>query len=246
VATQGQIGKPPIGAIHYGGSLNPKSGRIGPKPKQGAQFRTLRRYEAIVRLENAGFTPQAIAPMLGISVARLKYIIQHPDYLNTRIKITHGIILDSEGSVAQILSQRREMLTQMLPAALQILANELQSQGTTLAERKHKTALAQDILDREGLFAKISKTEIKPVDAWDYEEADKTSRELLNVIKGVAAPLSGAHSVLAMEANKEFSNSHTLSAIDQQKALDTLEEASRTEEFERTLLEALPVDGTVN
>jgi hypothetical protein len=138
-----------------------------------------------------------------------------------------------------IKSQRREMLTQMLPAALQVLANEIQSQGTTLAERKHKVALAQDILDREGQFAKISKTEVKPVDMFDFEKADEASRSIINAIRSAAPPTHGEHTFAAVLANKEFSNSHTLSAVDQEEALAQLESDAE-------LLDSLPTDGTVN
>jgi hypothetical protein len=47
-------------------------------------------------------------------------------------------------------------------------------------------------------------------------------------------------------ANTEFSNSHTLSAIDQEAALKSLEDAAETGEFDAQLLEILPTDGTVN
>lgn len=228
-----------FGHLHYGGSINPKSGRLGSKPALKNAFKKLQRLEKIVRLEAAGFGEGAIASMLCISVPRLRYIKKSPDYLNARIKITHGIIVDMDSNLDMIKSQRREMLTQMLPAALQVLVNEIQSQGTTLAERKHKVALAQDILDREGQFAKISKTEIKPVDMFDFEKADEASRSIINAIRSAAPPTHGEHTFAAVLANKEFSNSHTLSAVDQEAALAQLE-------LDAALLESLPTDGTVN
>ena len=236
-----------FGHLHYGGSLNPKTGRLGSKPAQKNMFKKLQRLEKIVRLEAAGFGEVAIASMLCVSTQRLRYIKKSADYLNARIKITHGIIIDMDSNLEMIKSQRREMLTQMLPAALQVLANEVQSQGTTLAERKHKVALAQDILDREGSFAKISKTEVKPVDMFDFEKADEASRSIISTIRGTAPPLGGSeHSAVAVAANTEFSNSHTLSAIDQEAALKSLEDAAETGEFDAQLLEILPTDGTVN
>jgi hypothetical protein len=194
-----------------------------------------------VRLENAGFTPQQIAPMLGVSIPRIKSILQTPAYLNARIKITHGIIVDHDASLAEIKSQRREMLTQMLPAAFQVLANELLSSGVTIAERKHKVAVAQDLLDREGSLAKISRAEVKPVDQFDFEKADAASAALLHTIRGIApAPTQISEDVAAaLAANLKFANSHTLSAIDQQSALDKLEaEASK---LSAEVLEAMMV-----
>lgn len=232
--------------LHFGGSINSKTGLLVSKPALGNTFRKLQRLEKIVRLENAGcFSENAVASMLCISLSRLKRIKKTPEYLTARVRITHGIIMDNDASLDMIKAQRREMLTQMLPAALQVLANEIQSQGNTLAERKHKVALAQDILDREGLFAKISKTEVKPVDSFDFERADEASRSIINTIRGIApAPFgTSEHSVSAVKANTEFSNSHTLSAVDQEAALKHLEEVAAAD---AQLLELLPTDGTVN
>jgi hypothetical protein len=238
--------------LHYGGSFSPKTGRIGNKPTTGQQFKTRRRYDLIARMENAGIPLAAIATMLTISVPRLKFLMKNPDYLLVRMAVTHGIVVDFEAQAAVIREQRKEMLTALLPQSLQVIANELQRQPANLAERKHQAALAQDLMDREGTFAKVSRTEIKPVENFDFEKADGASRSIINAIRGVAPPaLAGAvgagklgigstHSKEALEANAEFSNSQTLSAVDQQKALEILEEAATSGELSESLLEALP------
>lgn len=236
--------------LHYGGVAGPKSKMMGSKPEANRTFKYQKRLELMVRMENAGVGEAATAAMIGISVPRLRHLKKTKDYLSARIQITHGIIVDYDKNLALIKAQRKEMLTQMLPPALQVIANELSSPAVSLAERKHKTAVAQDLLDREGTFAKISKTEIKPVDHFSFEEADKASASAIAAIRGVAAPpsvairglaapVSGAstadaksiidaefttHSVEAVEANEAFSNSHTLSATDQQLAMEKLEE----------------------
>lgn len=216
----------PLGHLHYGGSFNTKSGNVGSRPRAKKTFRTQRRFELMVRLENAQIPAAAAATMLGISLPRLNQIKRLPDYLIARMKITHGIIVDHDASLSQVKEQRKEMLTQMLPAALQIIKNQIEniSGGSTLAERKHQAALAQDLLDREGTFAKVSRTELKPVDHFDFESADAASRSIIHAIRTIAPPSEAAtHSAKAVAANNEFSNSHTLSAVDQQAALDALE-----------------------
>lgn len=234
--------------LHYGGSLNPKTGKLGPKPEAGRTFRVQKRYELMARLENAGIGEGAASAMLGISVARLRYLKKSSDYQVARIKITHGIIIDHEKNLALIKEQRKEILTQMLPPALQVIANELTAPAVSLAERKHKSAIALELLDREGTFAKVSRTEVKPVDHFSFEEADEASKEAIHAIRSVAAaPIKGVldtiensaiHSEAAVEANEAFSNSHTLSATDQELALAKLEE-------EAAMLE-LPLSGTIN
>lgn len=235
--------------LHYGGSLSRKTGRLGAKPAAQAQFKSQKRLETIVRLENAAIPESACAAMLCISVPRLRTIKKSPEYLAARIRITHGIILDHDSQIETIKSQRKEMLTQLLPPALQILANELSQPAHTLAERKHQAAIAQDLLDREGTFAKISKTEIKPVDAFDFEKADTASASVINTLKSAVSQqrlsasasstvdTHSAHTADAVAANDEFSRSHTLSAVDQQAALDALEESADPAD----LLEFMPL-----
>lgn len=221
--------------LHYGGSLT-ATNRLGVKPQKDADFRKQKRLETIIRLENAAMPQQAIAAMFCISIHRLRRIKESPEYLIARMKITHGIIVEHQASIEQIREQRKEMLTQLLPPALQVLANELQTAGGTLAERKLKTEIARDILDREGTFAKVSRTEIKPVENFDFEKADAASAEIMRALKAAALP---THSSETIEANIAFSNSRTLSAVDQQEALASLESAAE-------LLEEMPVKDTVN
>lgn len=231
--------------LHYGGSLNPRTSALGPKPQLGVTFRKQKRFETIIRLENAGLGEQAISAMLCISVNRLRYLKKDPDYLSARIRITHGIITDHEASLAQVKEQRKEILTQSLPAALQVLANELLAPAITLAERKHKVEVARDLLDREGTFAKVSRTEVKPVDHFDFEEADKASSSVISAIRGVAAPAlkqSSADRASEIETTiataASFASGETIDASAQQAALDRLE--AEAVENAPELLEFLP------
>lgn len=226
--------------LHYGGSISIKTGRLGAKTAAAATFRKVKRLELMVRLENAGIPDTAAAAMLVISVPRLRHIKKSPEYLQARMKITHGLVIDYDGSLAQIKSQRREMLTQMLPHALQVLANEIQRPAISLAERKHQTAIAQDIMDREGLFAKISKTEIKPVDEFTSDAMDAESAKLISIAKKYAPTADQSDSVrAAIESNIEFANGRTINSVEQQKALTDLE-------AEAALLDKLPADAAVN
>lgn len=215
-----------IGHAHFGGNLRTQNGRTvaGSKTGVGAgkTFRQQRRFEMIVRMENAQLPHAFIASSLCISKNRLTYIMKSPEYLNTRIAITHGIILDHESKLALIKEQRRDFMMQLLPPAWQAIANTLQRPATTIAEHKLQISVAQDILDREGTFAKISRTEIKPVDNFDYDSADKVSASTLSAIKGIFAPPADKVTA-ALTANQQFSRSNTISHVDQQEALKQLE-----------------------
>ncbi len=244
-----------LNTLHYGGSLNMKNGRLSAKPKAGTIYRKQARMELAVRLENAGLGEAAAAAMLCISVPRLRFMKKSPEYHIARMRITHGIIVDTDSRMDLIKAQRKEYLTASLPPALQVLANIMQSPDNSLAAMKLKANVAQDLLDREGTFAKISRTEIKPVEAFDFENVDEHSRAIINTIRNVApvpASRSGVlassetdefttHTTDAVEANEAFSNSHTMSQTDQERALEKLEaEAAAMERFDRLGEAALP------
>jgi len=217
-----------VSPLHYGGTLTGKKGVLGRSPNKGGHFKVRRRHETIARLENAGFTKPQIAPMIGISTNKLTHIMNSADYLIVRIAITHGVVVDHTAQLATIKAQRKEMMTQLLPQGLQAIANILQSNATTIADKKLQVAVAQDLFDREGTFAKISRTEVKAVDEFDFHAADKASDSLINILRATSAPkvrvdagnltagnvttidekLDGSqHTLEAIEANKEFSNS---------------------------------------
>ena len=230
--------------LHYGGSLRAGGASstpgISPSPvprKRGApnrntSFQAQKRFELMARLENAALPEAAIAPMLNISVARLRYLKKMPEYLIVRMRITHGIILDQDAKIAEIKEQRKELLVQLLPPALQTLANTLLSQPSNYAERKLQIDVAKDVLDRSDIFAKVSRTELKPVSFFDFEKTDKDSEDVIKVLKSASAhDLVGESSCEAsrvegilLDSESFSSQSESLSEEDQQEALKSLEE----------------------
>lgn len=216
--------------LQYGGSAQQgKNGkyRLSPLISKGQSFKKTRRLENIVRMENAGLPERAIATMLVISVPRLRSIKKSPEYLAVRLQLTHGIILDNDQQLAQIKEQRREMLTQLLPPALQAVAAILTSTPTNVAEKKLQVSVAQDLMDREGMFAKISRTEVKPVSFFDFETTDQEATSILHALRGASKPpaLSSATEEYEdlTETSAAFSNSSAISAIDQDAAMQQLE-----------------------
>ena len=225
-----------MSSLHYGGSqraansstpgLSPAPARTPGRPSQNTSFAAQKRFEMISRMENAAIPEGAIAPMLGISVARLRYLKKLPEYLIVRMRVTHGIILDHDQKVAEIRSQRKEILVNLLPAALQAVANTLLTQANTYADRKLQLDVAKDVLDRSDYFAKVSRTELKPVSFFDFEKSDQESANVMKTLKAVGrAPELDAAALKDIQAsNTEFSaGSKNLCAEDQQAALDDLE-----------------------
>jgi hypothetical protein len=183
----------------------------------------------MVRLENAGIPESAMGAMLGISVNRVRHIKKSVEYLAARIKITTGLIVDQDGALADIREQRKEMLTRMLPSALQVIANAVSTPALTLGERRFQHEVARDILDREGTFAKIAKSEVTTAPSFDWSIHEKTSIEILSVAASGSTPrrvgeAEGAvRRVSALQSIIDgFRNSKSLSAEQQQEALESL------------------------
>src|SRR3974390_1084851 len=171
----------------------------------------------------------AIAPMLNISVSRLRYLKKTPEYLIVRMRITHGIILDQDAKIAEIKEQRKELLVKLLPPSHQNHENTLLSQPSNYAERKLQVDVAKDVLDRSDIFAKVSRTEVKPVSFFDFEKTDKDSAEIMAVLKAAAQPLASISSAEGLEGilldSAAFQDqSAGLSESDQQLALKSLED----------------------
>jgi len=98
--------------------------------------------------------------------------------------ITHGLIIDQEGALAQIKEQRKEMLTQLLPPALRVIANAVQQPPTTPVERIFQVKVAQDLLDREGTYARISRSEIRTETTFDWHSTEYSAREAISIVRG--------------------------------------------------------------
>jgi hypothetical protein len=153
--------------------------------------------------------------MLAISVPRLRTIKRSSDYLKARVAITHGIILDTESQLADIKEQRKEILTQMLPPALRVIANAVNQPPTSFPERVLQVKVAQDILDREGTFAKISRSEIRPAEGFNWASSEHSAREVISVIRGVRTSRE------AVELNSSEQSLETARLIEITKAFAT-------------------------
>jgi hypothetical protein len=215
--------------LHYGGSPVATNGFIGCKPQKGRTFRQQKRLELMVQMENAQIPEHMAAAMLGISLTRLKGVKKSLDYLKARMQLTLGIVVDHGQRLETIKEQRKEVLTQMLPQALQVIAHVVSKPTATLTvpEQKLQVAVAQDLLDREGSLAKVSKTEVKQVDRFDWNHIDQAGRSIIDVIRGAAQQNMGAGRASQVQdvinLSHDFSNSRTLNVAEQQAALDELE-----------------------
>lgn len=214
--------------LHYGGTPTKTNGGIGCKPATARTFRQQQRYELMVKMETSQIPDHMAAPMLGISLTRYKQIKKSFEYLKVRMELTLGIIVDKGQRLEVVREQRKEVLTQMLPDALKVIAHVV-SQPTpllSLQDKKLQVAVAQDLLDREGSLAKVSKSEIRQVDEFNWKSLDDSNKSVFDVIRGAAQKnmqINASRIQDTINLSADFSNSKTIDVKEQQAALSELE-----------------------
>jgi hypothetical protein len=197
---------------------------------KGKKFADMARLEKLCRIDMAIATSGVVVPdsdialMLGRSVYIVKRLRRKVEYLRFRTAIQTGVALETELSAQQMIEYRKAHFKNMLPDALRVIADELTKPAVSIAERKLKVELARDVIDREGSFPKISRTDSHIKIDHNYDAIDSVSSELRAAMDAPVqdSELSTSGSS-ALTANRAFSNSETLTHDKQAEALLQLE-----------------------
>jgi hypothetical protein len=214
---------------HYGGAVT-KKGRLGSKPSVGVQMKTALMLERFVRfdLAKANGTPildEDLARIFGRSQRHLAHIRKTTAYLAKRMELTTGIPGAATDSVEITKQKYQYVLKEMMPTALRVIADSLLAKPTSIQEKKMQVQLSLEVLDREGSFPKISRSDSHVKIEHDFASSDGISKDLLESMDGSAQRDSEDVSILeAIRANVAFTNSDTLSSSKQEKAMKMLEE----------------------
>ena len=227
---------------NYGGSFN-KHGRISQLTGLKVQFRTEVLLDRLVRFDLAKAQGRSllsdveIGKILNRSVRSIVMIRRKIPYLKKRVELMTGINTDHQELTETSINKHKQMLRLMLPTAMRVIYDAAQGPmdaTTTLAEKKFRVEVAKDILDREGSFPRISRTDSHVKHEHKFDDMDGISKELLDSID---VPLQEEDPALALSiqnkitASKAFTQTETLSS--------ELMEASIT------ALETLPVEGRI-
>ena len=218
---------------HYGGTLSP-SGRVGRKPAEGTQFKTEVLLERLVRfdlMKTQGVSVMSdddIARVLNKSKRRIAVLRTGIPYLRKRMEVLTGINTDAQESVEISVTRHKQMVKLMLPDALRVIADAVRTPvtaSTSLAEKKFKVEVARDILDREGSFPRISRTDSHLKVEHNFESVDLASKEIMEAMGQEPVQASKpTQSILdAIAINKEFAESETLALQDMEASLKDLE-----------------------
>jgi len=168
-----------------------KPGNVSVKPRKGRYFRRHLRMEQAARLEASGqFSNNEIANILGVQLPTLHQMKAQPEYLIKRAELATGVIVDlQEGLRADADNLRRE-IQDMLPSALRTLRNAVQRGAVNNApinDIKVGMEAAKEIMDREGTFSKVSKSEIKIKEAPNLSVFEQTETDLLKLLQDAQA-----------------------------------------------------------
>jgi hypothetical protein len=222
---------------HFGGVLH-KSGRIGHKIQDGMQFRTAILIERLVRLDIAKattgtFTDDEISRILKRSKFYLNRLRAKTPYLKKRIELTTGISTSMDDEVNVSIEMQRKYLKSMMPTALRVIADQLSAKPLDTVGKRLQSQLALEVLDREGSFPKISRTDVHQKIEHDFGGADGVSKDLLDAINGTPQRDSEDEAILEILAvNNKFANSETINSTEQEKAMKILEMPSASKEIQ--------------
>jgi hypothetical protein len=167
--------------------MNTPLGNTSVKPKPGRYFRRHLRMEQAARLEASGqFSNNEIARLLHVSLPTLHQMKAQPEYLNKRAELSTGVVCDLDTGLRQDAENLRREIQDMLPSALRTLRNAVQRGAVNNApvqDIKIGMEAAKEIMDREGTFSKVSKSEIKIKEAPNLVLHEQTEVDLLKLLQ---------------------------------------------------------------
>lgn len=126
-------------------------GRPGRK-KGGVNFKTVIRLEKVVALEAKGLLDAEIAFQVGITPAGLATLKRNPLYKSIRTRALTGVIGAVDEEIAGSIEYQHQRLREMVPTALQKLADHLLN-----PDPKVSLSAIGEVLDRDGKLAKVSR-----------------------------------------------------------------------------------------
>lgn len=164
--------------------------------KKGSRgYRSYIRMEQLARLEATGmYSNLDLADFFGVDKQTIVVMKARPEYARIRATFQTGV-LDTIAEESRLLVENQlEELREMVPTSLLTFRNVLQ-RGNRDAATQHERRLALDaakeVMDREGTFAKVSKSEVKVKDEIDLSHQARLHNELSFLLKASDAARTG-------------------------------------------------------
>lgn len=151
--------------------------------------RTIDKINLLIRMELAypNYNSTTIAQMCGIKIQRFSLLKKSSYYQRIHQAYTTGILSDLDTLVKQNYEISKSTLDMGVPIAMQALFKQAMQEKDLRVQNK----AANDILDRHGRFAKVTRLGLPTAEQGGVAEVkdDKAVADMINALKSAAAPL---------------------------------------------------------
>jgi hypothetical protein len=206
--------------MQFGTTITGKpSAKINSKGVKG--WRTYLRIKMIAIYESQLYSDTEISFALRITPQYVRMLKQTPEYVAAKMSAATNVLSQAEKDALASVQSRREAMDDLVPEALQAIRDTIINGVNPTLRLK----AAQDLLDRQGDLAKISRTEVSIPTKINYDEHDRRANDLLSALASINAPVQKD----AQETEKdtqiagveEFTNT-SLNAEQQKKIQDAM------------------------
>lgn len=181
----------------------------------GRQWKRLIRIEQAALLTLKGYSNDVIAMHIGVHVQTLVYLRQTPEFKARMVALQTGVLEQHGQQIREDEEYQRQQLKSMVPLALQKLKELAMSANQHISYKA-----AQDILDREGTHAKVSRTAIDVKEQVNLSVVNQVAASIQNILNNAPKMPEGDNNAAA-DIDAEF----TRGATDSTSQLYQMEEA---------------------
>lgn len=187
----------------------------------GVTWKRLMRIERAVQLQVAGiYKDSEIAMMIGVQPAHYSLIKQTPEFKRRMIAAASGVIAQNDLAVKTDIEYQSQFIKEQVPVALSRIANLMMSKNEGVALKA-----AAEMLDRDGIHAKVSKTSVEIKDNKDRTANDTMATTIYDILAGRATYQD-------QEEIAETMSEFTKGAMDADRQIEMTEEVVGAETLE--------------
>lgn len=150
---------------------------------KGRQWRRLLRIDRAAWLTVKGIDNHTIANQIGIHVQTLIYLKQTPEFKAKMVEYQTGIVSQHNIDIREDVEFQKAELDGMVPMALMKLRELALSSNQAIALKA-----SQDILQRQGDHAIVSRSKIDIREQIDLTATNKVSESILDVLRAQPSP----------------------------------------------------------
>lgn len=188
------------------------AGKPSAKMKSGRGWRTFIKIHHIALFEAQGFSDTEIGFALRCTPQYVRMLKNTPEYIGAKVAAATNILSQAEKDALQTLENRRQALEDLVPEALGVIRDTINNRNNPVLRLK----AAQDLLDREGSLAKVSRTEVSLPKEHDLARHQKATDNLLSALNAINVPIQKEAEQLKEQPAGVEDFSKTADALDEE------------------------------